>query len=83
MVTTAQIPASELAASLGPQQYGEPVTVAEEPIPAAAWIHTRNGHQLVDAVAVAWTPRAVQIRYADQLGRVGQAWVWAKAVTRR
>jgi len=82
-VVTIEVPASEAPDTLGPEQYGQPVKVAEAPVPALAWIHTRNGHQLVEGEAIAWTPRAVRVRYADDQGRVGTAWLWAKAVSRR
>ncbi|MFD1505610.1 hypothetical protein FE374_01580 [Georgenia yuyongxinii] len=78
-----QVPLSEQAHSLGPAQYGEPVTRPDEPPPVRAWIHTRTGHEAVDGVAVAWTPRAVRLRYTDGHGREGFAWVWANAVARR
>ncbi|KAE8763432.1 hypothetical protein [Georgenia thermotolerans] len=78
-----QVPLSEQAYSLGPAQYGTPVRPAGEPLPITAWIHTRKGHQLVDGVALAWTEKAVRVRYVDGHGREGFAWVWANAVTRR
>jgi hypothetical protein len=77
------VPLSEQAYSLGPAQYGGPVTRPDPPLPVRAWIHTRTGHEAVDGVAVAWTSRAVRVRYADGHGREGFVWVWANAVARR
>lgn len=77
------VPASELADSLRPDEYGQPVKAADDPVPALAWIRDRDGHRLVDAVATAWTPRAVQVRYTDDHGRVGSVWLSATAVIRR
>ena len=76
------VPLRDQAYSLGPAQYGQPVTQADSPLPVAAWIHTRQGHSCVGGVAVAWTPRAVRVRYVDDHGREGFVWVWASAVTR-
>lgn len=78
-----QVPLSEQAATLEPAQYGGPVRRAEEPLEVSAWIHTLRGHARVDATALAWTQKAVWIRYIDDHGREGFAWVWASAVTRR
>jgi hypothetical protein len=82
-VAIEQVPLREQAYSLGPAQYGAPVHQASEPLPVAAWIHTRSGHHRVVGVAVAWTAKAARIRYTDDHGREGYAWVWANAVTRR
>ena len=78
-----QVPLSEQAASLGPAQYGTPVSRPDEPLAVSAWILTRRGHSRVDALAMAWTQKAVWIRYVDEHGREGYVWVWAPAVTRR
>lgn len=78
-----RVPLRDQADSLEPPQYGHPLRRAETPIAVSAWIHTRRGHALVEGVAVAWTPRAVLLRYVDEHGREGVAWVWANAVTRR
>ncbi|MFC7403754.1 hypothetical protein [Georgenia alba] len=78
-----QVPLRDQAYSLSPAQYGSPVHQPDEPLPVTAWIQTRTGHYQVDGVAVAWTPKAARIRYADDHGREGYAWVWANAVRRR
>lgn len=77
------VPASELAHTLTPDQYGQPVKEADNPVPALAWIRHGDGrHRLVDAVATAWTPRAVQVRYTDHCGTDRSVWVWANAARR-
>ncbi|WP_345216605.1 hypothetical protein [Georgenia halophila] len=78
-----QVPLREQAYSLGPAQYGQPVHQPDEALAVSAWIQTRTGHHLVEGVAVAWTPKAARIRYTDDHGREGYAWVWASAVVRR
>jgi hypothetical protein len=72
-----------VAHTLTPAQYGEPVKIADHPVPALAWIRNRDGrHRLVDAVATAWTPRAVQVRYTDPHGSDRSVWVWANEARR-
>ncbi len=78
-----QVPLSEQAVSLGPAQYGEPVHQADDPVPVTAWIQNRRGHHQVEAVCLAWTPKAARVRYVDEHGREGFAWLWANAVMRR
>ena len=73
----------EVAHTLTPDQYGQPIKKADRPVPALAWIRHRGAHRLVDAVATAWTPRAVQVRYRDDHGRIGTVWLPATAVMRR
>ena len=70
-----QVPLSEQAHSLAPAQHGEPVHRVDDPIPVLAWIHTRKGHQLVEGVALAWTPKAAHVRYIDEHGRDGFTWL--------
>lgn len=42
-----------------------------------------QGEELeVDAEAIAWTKRGVQIRYIDRRGRPDMTWLWAGAVRR-
>lgn len=78
-----QVPLNEQAASLEPAQYGAPVSRPDTPLEVTAWIYNRLGHSRVDGLAMAWTPKAVWVRYIDKHGREGIAWVWASAVTRR
>lgn len=78
-----QIPLRAMATSLGPRPIGEPITRPERGLPVRTWLHTSEGDVEADGVAIAWTPRAVHVRYFDQHGREGFVWVWASAVTRR
>ena len=56
----------------------------DRPIPVRAWIVDGKGRDLeVDGFAIAWTGRAVNVRYLDAGGREGFVWVWASAVSRR
>ncbi|PFG44926.1 hypothetical protein ATJ97_0200 [Georgenia soli] len=69
--------------TLTPEQYGEPVKMAERPVPALAWIRNRDGHhRLMEVVATAWTPRAVQVRYTDGNDHVPVVWLSARSVLR-
>lgn len=77
-------PFRQRARSLAPKQTGTEITHASDPIDVRVWITTVSGDDLeIDAVATSWTPRAVQVQYLDQHGRMDSAWVWAGAVTRR
>ena len=61
-----------------------PVTMATTPTPVhvAAWIVWEDGvEELVDAHAIAWTRRAVKVRFGAP-PRVFEVWVWAGAVSR-
>lgn len=60
------------------------VVRTERPVPVRVWIVDGKGRDLeVDGVAVAWTSRAVNVRYLDAGGREGFVWVWASAVSRQ
>ena len=62
----------------------EGVARPERQLPIRAWIVDGKGRDLeVDGVAVAWTSRAVNVRYIDSGGREGFVWVWASAVSRK
>jgi hypothetical protein len=77
------VPDDEDPHTLTPEQYGQPVKTALRPVPALAWITSHDGRQrLVDAVATAWTPRAVRVTYTDQRGVDCSVWVRANAVRR-
>lgn len=68
-----------------PQQViaGASVTRPQEPPRVGAWIVDGRGRDVeVDGEAVAWTRRAVRVRYQDAGGREGWVWVWASAVRR-
>lgn len=67
-----------------PKQYGADEHRPERTIPVRAWVLTVNGEDFeVDGDAVAWTKRAVQVRFVDRFGHVDHACVWVGAVTRR
>lgn len=54
------------------------------PVPVRVWIQTGRGDAFeANGEALAWTPRAVHVRYIDPAGREGFAWMWASAVSRR
>ena len=58
------------------------VTTPAEPAPVRAWIVWEDGvEELVVGQAVAWTKRAVRVRWGVP-PRVFEAWVWAGAVER-
>jgi hypothetical protein len=58
------------------------VSTAGEPVRVSAWVVWEDGvEELVRAYAVAWTPRAVQIRFGVPPHQ-HETWVWAGAVVR-
>lgn len=69
--------------SLAPEQFAaEAITRAAERIPVRAWVLWETGtEELVDAVATAWTSRAVLVAWGAPPHQ-HEAWVWAGAVTR-
>jgi hypothetical protein len=62
---------------------GEKVTRPEHGVPVQAWVRFHESSIQPAAEAVAWTDRAVLVRFTLRDGRVREAWVWAGAVTRR
>ncbi len=57
-------------------------TLANEPVRVTAWILWEDGvEELVVGHAVAWTPRAVLVRFGVPPHQ-HETWVWAGAVTR-
>lgn len=68
--------------SLTPEQLVVDVTRAAVPVKVMAWVLWEDGvEELVPAHAVAWTKRAVRIRWGAP-PHVLEAWVWAGAVER-
>ena len=69
--------------SLDPEQRGDlPVTSTTTPYKVHVWIVWEDGvEELVVGYAVAWTPRAVQVRFGVPPHQ-HEAWVWAGAVCR-
>lgn len=59
-----------------------PLTRTPRPVPVRAWVHYDSIALQVDAEVVAWTPRAVAIRWMTPQGAEHRAWVWASAVER-
>ncbi len=58
----------------------------QSPIPVTAWVRHRvvlDETKLLDALVVAYTDKAVLLKYADAAGNVHHVWVWAGAVRRR
>lgn len=79
-----RVPLRDMARSLPLAARGQSTTTPGTPIPVRAWIVTGRGVDLeVDAEVTSWTARAVHVRYIDEHGREGFAWLWASAVTRR
>ena len=61
----------------------EPLTKTPVPRPVRAWVRFGPHAMKVDAEAVAWTGRAVAIRWTMPSGAEHKAWVWASAVEPR
>ena len=60
----------------------QPLTRSPVPQPVRVWVRYPSAPLLVDAQAVAWTPRAVAVKWAGP-GEEHHAWVWASAVEKR
>lgn len=82
-MTEVRRPAKRLPRSLTPDQLADlDVTIAAHPSQVRAWVTWDDGvEQRVDAHAIAWTRRAVQVRFGIP-PRVFEVWVWAGAVER-
>ena len=61
----------------------EPLTRTPAPRRVRAWVRFGAVAMKVDAEAVAWTGRAVAIRWIMPSGAEHRAWVWASAVEPR
>lgn len=61
----------------------EPMTRAPIPRPARAWVRYGEQSIEIDVEVVAWTDRAVAIRWPGPGGIEHHAWVWAGAVGQR
>jgi hypothetical protein len=61
----------------------QPLTKTPIPKPVRAWVRFGPIALRVDAEAVAWTDRAVAIRWTMVSGAEYKAWVWASAVEPR
>ncbi len=60
----------------------EPVTRPPAPVPVQAWVRYGPTAISVNGWAVAWTPRAVAVRWTTPHGVDHRAWLWASAVRR-
>ncbi|WP_460537839.1 hypothetical protein [Humibacter ginsengiterrae] len=58
------------------------VTEASEPVKVRAFVRFHEAVIHPEAEAVAWTARAVKIRFTMQNGARHEVWVWASAVDR-
>jgi len=58
----------------------EPLTKTPVPRPVRAWVRFGPVALKVDAEAVAWTGRAVAIKWTMPSGAEHRAWVWASAI---
>ena len=61
----------------------QPLTKTPIAKPVRAWVRFGSVALRVDAEAVAWTERAVAIRWTMASGAEHRAWVWASAVEPR
>lgn len=68
--------------SLSRAQVGEPVIRASRPIPVIAWVTFPGADVEIDAHAIAWTDRAVLLRFELRDRATRECWVWASAVRR-
>jgi hypothetical protein len=69
--------------SLQPEQMGQlTVTAPTSPLMVNAWILWEDGvEELVQALAIAWTKRAVRVKFGAP-PHLHEVWVWAGAVQR-
>lgn len=74
---------NRLPRSLTPEQlHQSSLTTAAAPVRVSAWVTWEDGaEELVVGHAVAWTPKAVLIRFGVPPHQ-HEAWVWAGAVSR-
>ncbi|TQO19652.1 hypothetical protein FB472_1223 [Rhodoglobus vestalii] len=59
------------------------LTKTRNPRPVRAWVRYADGSLRVDAMAIAWTERAVAIEWDVVGGKSHHAWVWGSAVESR
>lgn len=60
-----------------------PVPEGQRPVLVSAWVRYPETVIRASGVAVAWTDRAVLVRWTGADGSDREAWVWASAVQRR
>lgn len=59
------------------------LTQTRNPRPVWAWVRYSDGALHIEADAVAWTERAVAIKWQSISGEPHRAWVWGSAVESR
>jgi len=59
-----------------------PLTKTPVAVSARAWVRYAGMATKLDVEVVAWTPRAMAIRWKTPAGEEHRAWVWASAVER-
>jgi hypothetical protein len=59
------------------------VTTPPRPVLVHAWVRYPEGAVRIRAEAVAWTARAVSIRWVTPTDEKHEAWVWVSAVDRQ
>lgn len=73
----------DAAISLPPTLVAGAVRRFDAPVPVRVWVvRARKGWVQLDGEAMGWNATAVDVRYVDEHGRTGRAWVWANGVTR-
>lgn len=60
-----------------------PPVAAQQPVPVRAWVRFTEAVIRPECEAIAWTDRAVQVRWITHGGETMTTWVWASAVERR
>lgn len=61
----------------------EPMTRSPKPQPARAWVRYGEHSMEIDVEVVAWTSRAVAVRWDGPDGAEHHAWLWSGAVRTR
>lgn len=61
----------------------EPLTKPPQPLPCSAWVRYGSDVIRIDGTAVAWTSKAVAVKWTTPDGAEQRAWLWAPAVTLR
>lgn len=61
----------------------EPLTRTPVPRPVRAWVRYGDVAVKVDGEAVAWTSRAVAVRWTTPGGEQHRTWLWSSAVEGR
>jgi hypothetical protein len=64
------------------QLHRYPLTRDPRPSKVRVWVRYPDAPLEVEALAVAWTSRAVAVKWAGPGGEEHRAWVWASAVER-